>query len=187
MPTLAWVEQQGTAERIVFAGLWLEVAQDRTRERITESGCVGEDMPNGRLPPERRSIHFVPLLQRLQLGLQSLQSTGFARECLLQRRQSVERGGRQPTFLGRRERILELLRRCHTDQDNAHRRMRERKPRGGFGQARGKALLDQRPQAAGARDIGVVSSWPSRSARSAGWQSDDARPSRAARRPRARR
>src|SRR5258708_20225150 len=50
MPTLAWVEQQGTAERIVFAGLWLEVAQDRTRERIPESGCVGEDMPNGRRP-----------------------------------------------------------------------------------------------------------------------------------------
>src|ERR1700758_2536818 len=48
MPTFAWVEQQGTAERIVFAGLRLEVAQDRTRERIAESGWVGEDMPNGR-------------------------------------------------------------------------------------------------------------------------------------------
>src|SRR3984893_15194968 len=53
MPTLAWVEQQGTAERIVFAGLWLEVAQDRTRERITEPGCVGEDVPNG--GPGRRA------------------------------------------------------------------------------------------------------------------------------------
>src|SRR5258708_31903554 len=132
MPTLAWVEQQGTAERIVFAGLWLEVAQDRTRERITESGCVGEDMPNGRLPPTRRSIHFVPLLQRLQLGLQSLQSTGFARECLLQRRQSVERGGRQPPLFGRRARILHMFRRCHTDHDKAHPPRRERKPPGGF-------------------------------------------------------
>src|SRR5438132_6667039 len=53
MPTLAWVEQQGTAERIVFAGLWLEVAQDRTRERITEPGCVGEDVPNGGRPGRR--------------------------------------------------------------------------------------------------------------------------------------
>src|SRR5262249_58599045 len=30
-----------------FAWLWLEIAQDRTRERITEPGRVGEDVPNG--------------------------------------------------------------------------------------------------------------------------------------------
>src|SRR5438552_4015928 len=50
MPAFAWVEQQGTAKRIVFAGLRLEIAQDRTRERIAEPGRVGEDVPNGRRP-----------------------------------------------------------------------------------------------------------------------------------------
>jgi hypothetical protein len=34
--------------------------------------------------------------------------------------------------------------RCHADQDGAHRGMRERKPRSGFGQARRKPLLDKR-------------------------------------------
>src|SRR5258708_33542587 len=130
MPTLAWVEQQGTAERIVFAGLWLEVAQDRTRERITESGCVGEDMPNGRLPPTRRSIHFVPLLQRLQLGLQSLQSTGFARECLLQRRQSVERGGRAATLFGRRGRPTRPLPPVHLAHEHSRPPRPAREPAG---------------------------------------------------------
>jgi hypothetical protein len=47
MPALARVEQQGTAERIVFAGLRLEIAQDRTRERIAEAGRVSENVPNG--------------------------------------------------------------------------------------------------------------------------------------------
>src|SRR5262249_27819055 len=50
MPTLAWVEQQGTAEWITFARPRLEVAQNCTRERIAEAGCVGEDMSNGRRP-----------------------------------------------------------------------------------------------------------------------------------------
>src|SRR5262249_46070018 len=39
--------QQRTAKRVVFAGLRLEIAQDRTREWIAESGCVREDVPNG--------------------------------------------------------------------------------------------------------------------------------------------
>jgi hypothetical protein len=39
-------------------------------------------------------------VQRLQLGLQFQRSTRFAHECVLQRRQPVERGGRQPTFFG---------------------------------------------------------------------------------------
>src|SRR5215471_3909635 len=50
MPTLAWVEQQRTAKRVVLAGLRLEIAQDCTRERIAESGRVREDVPNGRRP-----------------------------------------------------------------------------------------------------------------------------------------
>ena len=37
------VEQQGTAKRIVFPGLRLEIAQ-ATRERIPEPGRVGEDV-----------------------------------------------------------------------------------------------------------------------------------------------
>src|SRR5947209_18679155 len=48
MPALARVEQQGTAKRIAFAGLRLEISQDRTRERITEPRRVGEDVANGR-------------------------------------------------------------------------------------------------------------------------------------------
>ena len=48
VPTLARVEQQGTAERISLAGLRLEIAQDRAGERIAEPGRVGEDVPNGR-------------------------------------------------------------------------------------------------------------------------------------------
>src|SRR5260370_18556280 len=75
-------------------------------------------------------------------------SPWFARECLPQRCQPVERGSRQRAFLDRGERILELLWRCHTDQDGAHRRMRERKPRGSFGETRRKPLLDQRHQTA---------------------------------------
>ena len=43
MPALARVEQQGTAKRIVFPGLRLEIAQERTRERIPEPGRVGEE------------------------------------------------------------------------------------------------------------------------------------------------
>jgi hypothetical protein len=62
----------------------------------------------------------------------SQQSARFAREYLPQRRQPLERDGRQRAFLDRVERVLELLRRCYADQDGAHRRMRERKPRGGF-------------------------------------------------------
>jgi len=50
MPALPRVEQQGTAKRIVFAGLRLEIAQDRARERIAESGRVGKDVANGRWP-----------------------------------------------------------------------------------------------------------------------------------------
>jgi hypothetical protein len=41
------------------------------------------------------------------------------------------------------EGILELLLRRHADQDGPHRRMRDRKPRGGFSQAFGKPLLHQ--------------------------------------------
>src|ERR1700738_825875 len=48
MPALARVEQQGTAKRIAFARLRLEIAQDRTRERITETRLVGEEVANGR-------------------------------------------------------------------------------------------------------------------------------------------
>jgi hypothetical protein len=51
---------------------------------------------------------------------------------LLQRCQPFKRGVRQRTLLDRGERILELLRRRHTDQDGAHHRMRDRKPRRGF-------------------------------------------------------
>src|SRR6516164_2782176 len=104
-------------------------------------------------PSGENARHGVDL--PIDLGL-SRRSTWFADECLLQHCQPVERGGRQRAFLHRGERILELLRRCHTDQDDAYRWMRERKPRGGFGQARGKPLLDQRHQSAGAQDIGVV-------------------------------
>ena len=53
MPALARVEQQGTAKRIVFPGLRLEIPQDRARERIPEPGRVGEDVPNGRRPGRR--------------------------------------------------------------------------------------------------------------------------------------
>jgi hypothetical protein len=46
---------------------------------------------------------------------------------------------RQRTLFDRGERILELLRRRHTDQDDgAHHLMRDRKPPGGPGEARGK-------------------------------------------------
>jgi hypothetical protein len=71
----------------------------------------------------------------LERGLVSISlSPWFAGERLPQRCQPVERGSRQRTFLDRGERILELLSRCHTNQDGAHRRMRERKPRGSFGE-----------------------------------------------------
>jgi len=66
----------------------------------------------------------------------------FAGEPLPQRRQSIERGGRQWAFLDCGERILELLRRCHADQYGSYRRMRDCKPRSSFGQARGKPVLD---------------------------------------------
>jgi hypothetical protein len=59
-------------------------------------------------------------------------------------------------FFGSSECVLELLRRRHADQDGAHRRMRQRKPRGGFGQAGRKTLLDQRHQTPRAIDIGIV-------------------------------
>ena len=62
---------------------------------------------------------------------------------LLQRCQPFKRGVRQRTLLDRGERILELLRRRHTGQDGAHHRMRDRKPPGGFREARGKPLLYQ--------------------------------------------
>jgi hypothetical protein len=48
MPAFARVEQQGTAERIAFTGLRLEIAQDCARKRIAEPGGMGEDVPNGR-------------------------------------------------------------------------------------------------------------------------------------------
>jgi hypothetical protein len=56
----------------------------------------------------------------------------------LQRCQPFKRGVRQRTLLDRGERILELLRRRRTDQDGAHHRMRDRKPRRGFREACGK-------------------------------------------------
>ena len=78
---------------------------------------------------------FLPDNMMILAGDLSWRSPWLAGECLLQRRQAIECGGWQRAFLNRGERILELLRRCHADQDGAHRRMRDRKPRGGFGQA----------------------------------------------------
>ena len=58
--------------------------------------------------------------------------------------------------MDRGECVLELLRRRHTDQDSAHRRVRQRKPRGGFGQAGGEPLRYQRDETAGTIDIGYT-------------------------------
>src|ERR1700681_4136460 len=51
MPALARVEQQGTAKRIVFPRLRLEIAQDRTRESIRRRGH------NTRPCPEFDAMH----------------------------------------------------------------------------------------------------------------------------------
>ena len=97
---------------------------------------------------------------------QSQLSPWFAGERLPQRCQPVERGSRQRAFLDRGERILELLWRCHTDQDGAHRRMRERKPRGSFGETQRDGALPRGldppptpaslPVAVRLNDVGVV-------------------------------
>jgi len=58
--------------------------------------------------------------------------------------------------LDRGERILELLRRCHADQYGSYRRMRDRKPRGGFCQARGKPFLYYWHQTTRPLDIGFA-------------------------------
>src|SRR5216683_845514 len=83
-------------------------------------------------------------------------SSWFAREGLPQCGQPVERSSREWAYLNRGESVLELLRRRHADQDGAHRRVRQRKPRGGFGQAGGEPLLYQRDETARAIEIGIV-------------------------------
>jgi hypothetical protein len=50
----------------------------------------------------------------------SRRSPSFADESLPQRSQPIKRGGRQWALLDRSKRILELLRRRHTDQDGAY-------------------------------------------------------------------
>jgi hypothetical protein len=68
-------------------------------------------------------------------------SPWFTGERLPQCRQAIECGGWQRTFFNRDERILELVRRCYTDQDGPNRRLRDRKPRSGLCQARGESFL----------------------------------------------
>ncbi|TMK11042.1 MAG: hypothetical protein E6G75_19685 [Alphaproteobacteria bacterium] len=105
MPTLAWVEQQGTAERIVFAGLWLEVAQDRTRERITEPGCVGEDVPNGGRPGRRAEpIDAARRVERFETTPESRGGGEIVKTKLLQP------GGRTVNinYLVRGERVVDI-------------------------------------------------------------------------------
>src|SRR6266481_6479783 len=70
----------------------------------------------------------------------------FVRKCLPQGRQRVERSLRQRAFLDRGEGVVELLRRRNPDQDRAHRRVRQRKPCGGFGQAAGKTGFGRQPE-----------------------------------------
>src|SRR6266496_5294217 len=47
-PALARVEQQRSAERIFFAVARLEIAPDRAGERIGQSGCVRQEVFDGR-------------------------------------------------------------------------------------------------------------------------------------------
>ena len=64
----------------------------------------------------------------------SLNSSRFrlAGKTLSQRFKPIERGSRQRALFDRGERILELLRRRHADQDGANGRVADGKPRGGF-------------------------------------------------------
>ena len=64
----------------------------------------------------------------------------------LQRCQPVKCGLRQRTFLHRGQRLLELLRRCHTDEDGAHGGVGDGEPYGGLGQGLCKPLLQERLQ-----------------------------------------
>src|SRR6516164_1475629 len=129
----------------------------RSRTRGT---MINSSAPQDFLSTSTGSLSGNQLIAFLQirnaLRGQSRRSSCFASKSLLQRCQPVECSERQWTFLDRSERMLELLQRRHTDQNGTDRRMRERKPRGGFSQARGKPLLYQRHQTAGALDIGVV-------------------------------
>ena len=113
-------------------------------------------------------------------------SPRLAGERLPQRGEPVERGCRQRALLDRGERVLELLRRRHADQDGADRRMRDRKARRGLGQVLGKSLRRPAASAGGRAPRRRRSSWPIRSARAAGSRPDGARPSRTAPRRRAR-
>jgi hypothetical protein len=70
--------------------------------------------------------------------------------------------------------------------DGPHRRMRDRKPRGGFCQACGKPLLHQEVTGTGRVPHQHRSSWPSRSARGVGSQSDASQSTRTTRRQPAR-
>jgi hypothetical protein len=62
-----------------------------------------------------------------------------ANVCCSPASRSSAAGGNGP-FLNSSERILELLRRRHADQDGPHRRMRHRKRRGGFAGGRRSGL-----------------------------------------------
>src|SRR5690348_9752325 len=66
-------------------------------------------------------------------GRQSQRITVVRRRNLAKRRQPLERGRRQRALLNRGECILELLGRCHSNQDGAYRWIGERKSRGRFG------------------------------------------------------
>ena len=81
---------------------------------------------------------------------------GFTRKVLLQLRQMIERGLRQRTLQHSAERIFELLRCRDADENRAHRGMRDAKAHGGFGDACGKSVLDQRRQTLRASEVALI-------------------------------
>src|SRR6187397_2049382 len=81
---------------------------------------------------------------------------GLTRKVLLQLRQLIERGLRQRTLQHSTERIFELLRCRDADEDGAHRGMRNTKAHGGFGDACGESVLDQRLQTLRASEVAVI-------------------------------